>query len=163
MAFQQRAKIIVGLNQFGYVKSKYFIGTEDEVLREAHDWMHAVALQFIDENAIEDEYDQMVVIESATHTIEWEVEEPICMYAVIEDDVTDPVYGVYPDRADAEEAILTECQTWVYQVMMTEDPEDVLGDDHWEWADDYRWLIRDCAKVFHIQEVPVFGIKETLE
>lgn len=163
MAFQQRAKIIVELDRLGYVKSKYFIGTEDEVLREAHDWMHTVALQFIEENAIEDPWDQDEIIDAATHTIEWEIEDPICMYAVIEDDVTDPVYAVYPNRADAEEAILTECQTWAYEVMMTEDPKDFMGDDEWDWACDYRWLVRDCARVFHIQEIPVYGIKETLE
>lgn len=156
MAFQQRAKIIVELDRLGYVKSKYFIGTEDEVLREAHDWMHTVALQFIEENAIEDPLDQDKIIDAVTHIIEWELEEPICMYAVIEDDVTDPVYAIYPNRADAEEAILTECQTWTYEVMMTEDPKDFMGDDEWDWTYDYRWLMRDCARVFHIQEVPVY-------
>ena len=53
MTFRQRAKIIVELDRLGYVRSKYFIGTEDEVLTEAHDWMHTVALQFIEENDIE--------------------------------------------------------------------------------------------------------------
>ena len=159
MAFVQRAKITVILDRLGYEKSKYFIGTENDVIAEAHDWMHMVAIQFIEENDIEDEYEQELIIGSATHIIEWET-DPLCMYAVIEHDMADPVYGVYLTRADAEEAILAECQGWTYEVMMTEDPEDVIGDDHWEWADDYRWLMRDAGRTFHIQEVPVYGIEE---
>lgn len=164
MAFQQRAKIIVELDRLGYCQSKYFIGTEDEVLREAHDWMHAVALQFIEENDIEDAYEQDLIIDAATHTIEWEIEEPICMYAVYNNgSVEDPVYGIYPTRADAEEAILTDSEAYAYEVMMTSDPIDVFGVAAWDWKIDYKWLVEDSMKTFSIQEVPVFGIKETSE
>lgn len=164
MAFKQRAKITVELDRLGYVKSKYFIGTEDEVLREAHDWMHAVALQFIEENDIEDEYEQNLIIDAATHTIEWEVEEPIYMYAVYENDnAEDPVYGVYSSRADAEEAILTECEDCAYKIMMTADPLDVFGCAEWDWKIDYKWLVEDAMKTFAIQEVPVFGIEEVIK
>lgn len=164
MAFRKRAKIIVELDRLGYVKSKYFTGTEDEVFAEAHDWMHAVALQFIDENAIEDPWDQDEIIDAATHIIEWEIEEPRCMYAVYENDnVEDPVYGVYPSRADAEEAILAECEGYAYEIMMTADPLDVFGCAEWDWKIDYKWLIEDAMKTFAIQEVPVYGIKEVVE
>lgn len=161
MAFRQRAKIIVELDRLGYVKSKYFIGTEDEVITEAHDWMHAVALQFIEENAIEDEYEQDLIIEAATHTIEWEEDGPMSMYAVYENDsVQDPVYGVYPTRADAEEAILAECEDYAYEVMMTADPRDVFGTFEWDWDIDYKWLVKDAMTTFSIQEVPVYGVEE---
>lgn len=163
MAFQQRAKITVELDRLGYVKSKYFIGTEDEVLREAHDWMHAVALQFIEENDIEDEYEQDLIIEAATHTIEWEIEEPICMYAVYEEGVDNPAYGVYSSRADAEEAILAECEDYAYEIMMTADPLDVFGCAEWDWKIDYKWLVEDAMKTFAIQEVPVFGVEEVIK
>lgn len=162
MAIQQRAKITVELDRLGYVKSKYFIGTEDEVLREAHDWMHAVALQFIDENDIEDEYEQDLIIEAATHTIEWEIEEPIYMYAVCEEGIDNPIYGVYSSRADAEEAILTECEDYAYKTMMTTDPLDIFGCTEWDWKIDYKWLVEDAVKTFAIQEVSVFGIQEVI-
>lgn len=164
MAFCQRAKIIVELGQLGHVRSKYFIGTEDEVLREAHDWMHTVALQFIEENDIEDEYEQDLIIDEATHIIEWEIEEPHCMYAVCENDnVEEPVYGVYSTRADAEETILAECEGYAYEVMMTADPFDVFGCVKWDWKNDYKWLVEDAMKTFAIQEVPVYGVKEIIE
>lgn len=157
MAFRRRAKITVELDRLGYMQSKYFIGTEDEVLIEAHDWMHAIALQFIEENDIEDEYEQDLIIDAATHTIEWEIEEPRCMYAVYENDcVEDPVLGVYATQADAEEAIFTECEWYAYEVMMTGDPRDVFGAFKWDWADDYKYLMKDAMRTFSIQEVPVY-------
>lgn len=164
MAFQKRAKIIVELDRLGYEQSKYFYGTEDEVILEAHDWMHAVALQFIEDNAIEEPWEQDMIIEAATHTIEWEDEDPICMYAVYNNDcVEDPVMGVYASRADAEEAILTDSEAYAYEIMMTEDPIEVFGLPEWDWESDYRWLVEDSMKTFSIQEVPVFGIKEVAE
>lgn len=77
------------------------------------------------------------------------------MFAVIEHDILNPVFGVYMTREDAQEIILSECQEWVYKVMMTEDPEDFLRDDHWDWVNDYRWLMRDTGNSFFIQEIDV--------
>ena len=163
MAFRQRAKIIVELGRLGYTQSKYFIGTEDEVLKEAHDWMYAIALQFIEEHNIEDEYKQDLIINAATHTIEWET-KPYCMYAVYKNNnVEDPVYGVYLTRADAEEAILAECEGYAYEFMMTTNTLDVFGFPEWFWANDYKWLVKDAMQEFNIQEVPVYGIKEVIE
>ena len=167
MAIRKSAKIIVELDRLGYEQSKYFIGTEDEVLAEAHDWMHALALQFIEENDIEDEYEQDLIIDAATHTIEWDICEPCCMYAVIENDswdyavyendnVEDPVLGIYATLADAEEAIFTECEWYAYEVMMTGDPLDVYGMPSWDWKIDYKWLMEDALRTFSIQEVPVY-------
>ena len=163
MTFRQRAKITVELDQLGYKQSKYFVGTEEEVITEAHDWMHMVAIQFIEENDIEDEYEQELIIESATHTIEWE-SDPLCMYAVYENDnVQDPVYGIYLTRADAEEAIVHECETYAYEIMMTADPRDVFGAFEWDWDVDYKWLVKDVMKTFSIQEVPVYGVEEVMK
>ena len=158
MAIRKSAKIIVELDRLGYEQSKYFIGTEDEVLAEAYDWMHSIALQFIDENGIEDPLEQDLIINFATYTIVWDEwdNEPIIAYAVFENDTNFPVYGVYPSRSDAEEAILTECETFAYEVMMTEDPADVIGCDEWDWCHDYKWLMRDAGSTFNIQEVPVY-------
>jgi hypothetical protein len=158
MAIRKSAKIIVELDRLGYEQSKYFIGTEDEVLAEAYDWMHSVALQFIDENGIEDPLEQDLIINFATHTIVWDEWDaaPIIMFAVFENDTSFPVYGVYSSRSEAEEAILTECETFAYEVMMTEDPDDVIGCDEWDWYYDYKWLMRDAGRTFSIQEVPVY-------
>ena len=159
MAMRKSAKIIVELDRLGYEQSKYFIGTEDEVLMEAHDFMNEVALRFIDENAIEDPDDQDLIIESATHTIVWDDWDcgPLSMFAVYENAyVEDPVLGIYATLADAEEAILTECETFAYEVMMTDDPDDVIGRDEWDWYHDYKWLMRDAGRTFSIQEVPVY-------
>ena len=158
MAIRKSAKIIVELDRLGYEQSKYFIGTEDEVLAEAHDWMYSIALQFIDENDIEDPFEQDLIIDSATHTIVWDEWDaaPIIMFAVYENDTQNPVFGIYATRADAEEAILTECETFAYEVMMTDDPDDVIGCDEWDWYYDYKWLMRDAGRTFNIQEVPVY-------
>ena len=158
MSYKQRAKIIVELDGLGYEESKYFIGTEEEVLAETMDWMEAVALRFIEENDIENEYEQDLIIGSATHTIEWDSEAPVCMYAVIQHDC-DEVYGVYVTRADAEEAILHESETYAYEVMMRDDPMDVFGWPEWDWETDYKWLVEDSMGTFIIQEVPVYGVE----
>lgn len=159
MIGRKSAKIIVELDRLGYEKSKYFIGTEDEVLMEAHDWMHSVALQFIDENNIDDPDEQDLIIEAATHTIVWDVWDraPLFMYAAYEDaHIEDPVLGIYATLADAEEAIFTECEWYAYEVMMTGDPLDVFGMPSWDWRIDYKWLMEDALRTFSIQEVPVY-------
>ena len=79
------------------------------------------------------------------------------MYAVYENEnVENPVYGIYSSLADAEEAILTECEDYVYEIMMTSDPSDVFGFSEWAWADDYKWLVKDAMKTFSIQEVAIY-------
>ena len=159
MAFRRRAKITVEIPAFCWEVSKYFIGTEDEVYAEAIDWMNVVALRCIQDNDIENEYEQDLVLGDATHTIEWEDENPKVMYAVYENyNTEDPVYGVYPTRSDAEEAIFTECENYVYELMMTADPMEVMGLPEWDWDVDYEWLMKDAMKTFAIQEVPVYDI-----
>lgn len=160
MAFRQRAKITADLEFFGdsYQVSKYFIGTENEVYAEANDWTYSIALQFIEDNAIEDEYEQELVIANAYHIIEWENDEPIMMYAVFESEIMSPIYGVYPTLADAEEAIFCECENWVYEVLMNESPYDFFGEDEWIYPIDWKFLMKDCGETFTIQEIPVFGV-----
>ena len=164
MSYIRKAKIAVFLDGFNIQKSKEFVATEDEIYAEADDWMNEIALNYIAENDIEDPWEQDLVIGSAGHAIEWEIEEPHCMYVVYENEnVEDPVYGVYPTRADAEEAILAECEGYAYEVMMTADPLDVFSCAEWDWKIDYKWLVEDAMKTFAIQEVPVYGIKEVIE
>ena len=80
------------------------------------------------------------------------------MFAVLEEESNEPVVGIFGTRAEAEEAILTECEDWVYEVMMTNDPYEVIGFDEWDWKIDSRELFLDAGKGYSIQRVPVFGI-----
>lgn len=158
MRKERTATIIVTLDPLGVEEKKYFTGTEEEIYAEAHDFMNEIVMRFIDENAVEEPEEQYLVADCASHTIvwdEWDV-APIIMFAVFENDTNFPVYGVYPSRSDAEEAILTECEAFAYEVMMTDDPDDVIGCDEWDWYYDYKWLMRDAGRTFNIQEVPVY-------
>lgn len=166
MRKERTATIIVNIDHLGIEEKKYFTGTEEEIYAEAHDFMNEVVMRFIDENALEDPEEQYLVVDCASHTIvwdEWDV-APIPMFAVYENDYAeDPILGIYATRADAEEAIFTECEWYAYEVMMTGDPRDVFGTFKWDWVDDYRWLVKDAMKTFAILEIPVYGIKEVIE
>lgn len=159
MEKKHSATIIVTLDPLGVEEKKYFTGTEEEIYAEAHDFMNEVVMHFIDENAIEDLEEQYLIADCASHTIVWDEEDvvPVMMYAVYENDsIEDPIYGIYLSLADAEEAILTECEDYAYEVMMTSDPSDVFGFPEWAWIDDYKWLVKDAMRTFAIQEVPVY-------
>ena len=159
MEKERTATIIVTLDPLGVEEKKYFTGTEEEIYAEAHDFMNEVVMRFIDENDIDDLEDQYLVADCASHTIVWDEENviPVIMYGGYENEnVENPVYGIYSSLADAEEAILTECEDYVYEIMMTSDPSDVFGFSEWAWADDYKWLVKDAMKTFSIQEVPIY-------
>lgn len=156
---ERRATIIVTLDPLGVEEKKYFTGTEEEIYAEAHDFMNEVVMRFIDENDVENPEEQYLVADCASHTIVWDDSESITcitMYGVYEKDADNPLWGIFTTRADAEEMILTECENFAYEVMMTEDPVEVFGEEEWDWHSDYRWLMRDAGRTFSIQEVPVY-------
>lgn len=66
------------------------------------------------------------------------------------------IYGIYSNRADAEEALYELCADNAYEVMMTEDPLEVCGFPEWDWKNDYKWLVEDCAYTLIIVEVPYY-------
>lgn len=134
--------------------SKVFRGTTEEIYNEAIDWMNEMALRYIQDNHIEDPDMQDAVIEAATHSITFEEIDPIIMYAVYEiDSDSHPVLGIYPSRADAEEAIFTEAEDWAYEALMT---ADMLG-----WISvNYYTLLRIGAEIYAIDEVPAFGVEK---
>ena len=74
-------------------------------------------------------------------------------YAVFDED---DIYGIYPTLADAEESVITACEAWAYEIMMTEDPMEVVGGHEWEWKWDYKWLVKDALYDFHIKEIPAY-------
>ena len=158
MRKERTATIIVTLDPLGVEEKKYFTGTEEEIYAEAHDFMNEVVMRFIDEEAVEDPEEQYLIADCASHTIVWDEwdSEPVTAYAVFESGSDSPVYGVYSSRSEAEEAILTECEVFAYEVMMTDDPADVIGCDEWDWCHDYKWLMCDAGRTFSIQEVPVY-------
>ena len=158
MRKERTATIIVTLDPLGVEEKKYFTGTEEEIYAEAHDFMNEVVMRFIDENAIDDPSEQYLIADCASHTIVWDEwdSEPVTAHAVFESGSDSPMYGVYSSRSEAEEAILTECEAFAYEVMMTDDPADVIGCDEWDWCHDYKWLMCDAGRTFSIQEVPVY-------
>ena len=165
MRIERAATIIVTIDPLGVEEKKYFTGTEEEVYAEAHDFMNEVVMRFISDEDIEDPYEQDLIIDAASHIIVWDEWDPtpLTMYAVIESDSWDhAVYGVYPTRADAEEALVHECETYAYEVMMTGDPREVFGALKWDWGTDYKWLVKDALRTFDIFEVPVYGVKEVI-
>ena len=153
----RRAKICVELPIYNHYE-KHFVGTEDEIYAEAHDWAESIALEYIHENNVVDEREQLLIINGTTHTIVWE-EDPMSYrcFAVVQDIcLNDSVYGIYPSLADAEEAIFTECEDWVYKVLMTNDPMDVMGRDSWDYQEDWKYLMFDVVRDFRIQEVKAY-------
>lgn len=156
MSFHRIAKITVELKNFDVIESKTFIGTEDEIYEEAIEFSRDVAYNYICDMNITHRYFQNIVYDSARHIIEWDI-GPRSMYAVVQTEICeDNVCGIYPTRADAEEAIFSECETWAYEVLMTDDPMDVLGEEEWDFFSDWRTLMSDCGRAFGIFEVPVF-------
>lgn len=160
MRIERTATIIVTLDPLGVEERKYFTGTEEEIYAEAHDFMNEVVMRFIDSEAVEDPEEQYLVADCASHTIVWdEWDGFVKLFAVYEDNADEPVLGVFATLADAEEAIFTECESWVYETMMRDDPNDMLGWPEWNWHYDWKYLMWDASRCFHIQEVPGYDVR----
>ena len=157
MSFMCRAKIIVSVYPIGFEVSKYYVGTEEDIYREAHDWMEQIAVELVEERGYEDG-EKDFIFDCIEHTIEWDFETPLSMFAVLEPDVMDPVYGIYPTYEEAEEAIISASKVWAAEVMESEDAMDVIGHYEWDPEFDFDWLVNNCKGSFRIQEVPVFGV-----
>ena len=54
MSYMCRAKITVSVYPIGFEISKYYVGTEEDVYREANDWMEKVAIELVEERGCED-------------------------------------------------------------------------------------------------------------
>ena len=67
------------------------------------------------------------------------------------------IYGVYETRADAEEAIFCEAETWAYEVIMTDDPMDFMDEEEWNYPEHWRYLMKDAGRAFEVQEVLCFN------
>ena len=153
----RQAKITIVLEGFAEDQVKYFTGTRKEVETEANDLLETTIANYIKEHDIRDKQTQEIIFQSAYWMVDWNY-DVIYMFAVLEEESEEPVVGIFGTRAEAEEAILTECEDWVYEVMMTNDPYEVIGFDEWDWKNDSRELFLDAGKAYNIQRVPVFGI-----
>lgn len=74
------------------------------------------------------------------------------IYVVYDKDCAD-ILGAFTSRADAEEAIMTEAEWYVYEVICTDDPQDMFGESEWDFPFDYDYLLRDTVESFEITEV----------
>ena len=153
----RQAKITIVIEGFAEDQIKYFTGTRKEVETEANDLLETAIANYIEEHDIRDKQTQEIIFRSAYWMIDWN-HDAIYMFAVLEEESQTPVLGIFAMEAEAEECILTECEDWVYEVMMTDDPYEVIGFDEWDWKNDSRELLLDAGKAFRIQKVPVFGI-----
>ena len=159
MSVINRAKIFVYLDTLGVKEEHWMVGTADQVYAEAHDRMHQLALCYIADNDIEEPDEQDLIIDLAGFTIEWDDTPIVEVYTVVQSECSyDNVYGVYATRADAEEALFTECETWAYEVLMTDDPMDVLGKEEWDYKEDWKYLMRDSARCFDIWSTSAFDL-----
>lgn len=157
---QKRSTIEVDIRDWHVSKS--FLGTEDETYREAHDWTNMMILQYLDANGIDDDDEAEVVAETAIHSITFDNDDFLCMYAVIEADSDEPIVGVFMTQAEAEEMILSFCEEYTEEIFNGDDPREVYGRSNWNFPEDYWDLMLDCARTFGIQTVPVYGVEEVL-
>lgn len=142
--------------------SKSFLGTEDEAYREAHDWMNMMILQYLDANDIDDDDEADVIAEAATHSITCDNDDFLCMYAVFEEDVDEPIVGVFMTQAEAEEMILSLCEEYTEEILNGDDPREVYGRPYWNFPEDYWDMMLECARCFGIQTIPVYGVEEVI-
>ena len=155
-SFIHRAKITVYNEPLRVEVSKYVVGTEEEIYSEAMDWTEQILAELVSD--CENESDEQFVIDFTNHVIEWEDDDYLKMFAVLEPDMMDPVYGIYPTYEEAEQAVEAACHEWATDVIENQDPEDVIGLRAWDEELDYDWLVKNCRGTFRIQEVPVFGV-----
>ena len=155
-SFIHRAKITVYNEPLRVEVSKYVVGTEEEIYSEAMDWTEQILAELVSD--CENESDEQFVIDFTNHVIEWEDDDYLKMFAVLEPDLMEPVYGIYPTYEEAEQAVETACHEWATDVIENQDPEDVIGLRAWDEELDYDWLVKNCRGTFRIQEVPVFGV-----
>lgn len=151
------AKITIVIEGFAEDQIKYFTGTRKEVETEANDLLEAAIANYIEEHDIKDKQTQEIIFQSSYWMIDWK-SDAVYMFAVLEEESQTPVLGIFATEAEAEEAILTECEDWVYEVMMTDDPYEVVGFEEWDWKNDSRELFLDAGRAYRIQKVPVFGV-----
>lgn len=156
MSYQKNFKISAAVEDCYW--SKVYSGTDAGATVEAMDLMNEMILRYFKDNHITDSDEQDEIISRAANFVEYDETQPLCMYVVLVDSEDSPVLGVYMNPTDAEEAILSECENDIYELMMTADPLDTLGVEDWDWHENYYWLLKDYGSSFRISTTPVYGV-----
>ena len=124
---------------------------ENRMQVDAYDFCWNEATKFIEENDL-DEDEASIIYDAMFYTIEYIYDNKL--YAVC-DTANTPIsiVKICKTKADAEELILEIAGSEAYRIMMTEDPEVVIGEPEWIWNIDFQWLRSDCGDDFIIREV----------
>ena len=123
---------------------------ESRMLVDAYDFCWNEATKFIEENDL-DEDEAAIIYDVMFYTIEYIHNEKL--YAVCNTaDTPISIVKICETRADAEELVLEIASDEAYRIMMTEDPNEVIGEPEWIWNIDFKWLRSSCGDDFVIIE-----------
>ena len=124
---------------------------ESRMQVDAYDFCWNEATKFIEENDL-DEDEAAIIYDSMFYTIKYVYDNKL--YAVC-DTVDSPmsIVKICKTRADAEELVLEIASDEAYRIMMTEDPNEVIGEPEWIWNIDFKWLRSSCGDDFVIVEI----------
>ena len=124
---------------------------ESRMQVDAYDFCWNEATKFIEENDL-DEDEAAIIYDSMFYTIKYVYDNKL--YAVCDTaDVPMSIIKICKTRADAEELVLEIASDEAYRIMMTEDPNEVIGEPEWIWNIDFKWLRNSCGDDFVIVEI----------
>ena len=123
---------------------------ESRMQVDAYDFCWNEATKFIEENDL-DEDESAIIYDAMFYTIKYVHDNKL--YAVCDTaDAPMSIVKICKTRADAEELILEIASDEAYRIMMTEDPNEVIGEPKWIWNIDFKWLRSSCGDDFVIIE-----------
>lgn len=140
--------------------TKVFNGWRDNAEKEGYDYMNILIAQYIADNKIYDPEEQQSVIEHSYYSFSYNLTPYEEMFAVLATDAEDPIIATFSTKADAEEMIYALCEEWATDILRCEDSLDILGKTAWDYKNDFKFLMADCAKTYSIQLIPAFGIQD---
>ena len=124
---------------------------ESRMRVDAYDFCWNEATKFIEENDL-DEDEAAIIYDSMFYTIKYVYDNKL--YVVCDTaDVPMSIIKICKTRADAEELVLEIASDEAYRIMMTEDPNEVIGEPEWIWNIDFKWLRSSCGDDFVIVEI----------
>ena len=123
---------------------------ESRMQVDAYDFCWNEATKFIEEIDL-DEDESAIIYDAMFYTIKYIHNEKL--YAVCDAaDAPMSIVKICKTRADAEELVLEIASDEAYRIMMTEDPNEVIGEPEWIWNIDFKWLRSSCGDDFVIIE-----------
>ena len=123
---------------------------ESRMQVDAYDFCWNEATKFIEENDLAED-EATIIYDAMFYTIKYIHNEKL--YAVWDTaDSPMSIVKICKTRADAEEFVLEIASDEAYRIMMTEDPNEVIGEPEWIWNIDFKWLRSSCGDDFVIIE-----------